>query len=105
MRAPARRAALPGAAVHGARRVVQAALERAAALLGLYARPFREAAAKYCLLGRPEDCLDGIRRFVAAGVRHVILAPLGDPDELLDVAATSLLPGLRALAPSPASGA
>ena len=84
----------------------EAALERAAALLGrLYARPFREAAAKYCLLGRPEDCLAGIRRFVDAGVRQVILAPLGDPGELLDVAARDLLGAVHALAPPPPSGA
>jgi probable F420-dependent oxidoreductase len=82
-----------------------AALDRAAALLGrLYARPFREAAAKYCLLGRPEDCLAGIRRFVAGGVRHVILAPLGDPDELLAVAG-DLAAAVGALAPPPRSGA
>jgi probable F420-dependent oxidoreductase len=84
----------------------EAALERAAALLGrLYARPFREAAAKYCLLGRPADCLAGIRRFVEAGVRHVILAPLGDPGELLEVAATDLVGAVHALAPSPSFGA
>jgi alkanesulfonate monooxygenase SsuD/methylene tetrahydromethanopterin reductase-like flavin-dependent oxidoreductase (luciferase family) len=84
----------------------EAALDRAAALLGrLYARPFREAAAKYCLLGRPEDCLAGIRRFVEAGVRHVILAPLGDPGELLEVAARDLVGAVHALAPPPSSGA
>jgi probable F420-dependent oxidoreductase len=83
-----------------------AALDRAAALLGrLYARPFREAAAKYCLLGRPEDCLAGIQRFVDAGVRHVILAPLGDPGELLEVAARDLVGAVHALAPSAPSGA
>lgn len=82
-----------------------AALDRAAALLGrLYARPFRDAAAKYCLLGSPEDCLAGIRRFVDAGVRHVILAPLGDPGELCEVAA-GLVPAVRALAPAGRSGA
>jgi probable F420-dependent oxidoreductase len=76
----------------------EGALERAAALLGrLYARPFREAAAKYCLLGRPEDCIAGIARFADAGVRHVILAPLGDPTELLQVAAAELLPAVRTL--------
>jgi len=86
-------------------RSYDAALERAATLLGrLYARPFRDAAAKYCLLGRPEDCLAGIRRFVDAGVRHLILAPLGDPNELLDVVARLVEP-VHALAPSPPSGA
>jgi probable F420-dependent oxidoreductase len=86
-------------------RSYEVALERAATLLGrLYARPFRDAAAKYCLLGRPEDCLAGIRRFVDAGVRHVILAPLGDPNELLAVVARLVEP-VHALAPSPPSGA
>jgi alkanesulfonate monooxygenase SsuD/methylene tetrahydromethanopterin reductase-like flavin-dependent oxidoreductase (luciferase family) len=83
-----------------------AALDRAATMLGrLYARPFREAAAKYCLLGRPEDCLMQIQRFVDAGVRHVILAPLGDPDELLEVAAKDLLPAVGRLAPVSPPGA
>jgi probable F420-dependent oxidoreductase len=83
-----------------------AALDRAAALLGrLYARPFRDAAAKYCLLGRPEDCLAQIRRFVDAGVRHVVLAPLGDPGELLEAAATELLPAVHRLAPAAPPGA
>jgi alkanesulfonate monooxygenase SsuD/methylene tetrahydromethanopterin reductase-like flavin-dependent oxidoreductase (luciferase family) len=83
----------------------EAAFDRAAALLGrLYARPFREAAAKYCLLGRPDDCLEGIRRFVEAGVRHVILAPLGDPGELL-VEARALVPAVHALAPPQPAGA
>jgi probable F420-dependent oxidoreductase len=81
------------------------ALDRAAALLGrLYARSFRDAAAKYCLLGRPEDCLEGIHRFVSAGVRHVILAPLGDPDELLEVAG-ALAGTVHALAPGSSPGA
>jgi probable F420-dependent oxidoreductase len=82
------------------------ALDRAATLLGrLYARPFREAAAKYCLLGRPDDCCEQIERFVAAGVRHVILAPLGDPDQLLDAAATDLVAAVRGLAPVERTGA
>jgi probable F420-dependent oxidoreductase len=86
-------------------RSYEAALERATALLGrLYARPFREAAAKYCLLGQPDDCLASIQRFVEAGVRHVILAPLGDPGELLE-ACERLAPAVHALAPPARSGA
>jgi len=75
------------------------ALERAAELLGkLYARPFRDAAAKYCLLGRPADCLEQASRFVEAGARHVVLAPLGDLDGFAERAGRELVPGLRDLA-------
>ncbi len=76
----------------------EAALDRAAALLGtLYNRPFRDAAQKYCLLGRPADCLEQIRAFAAAGCRHIILSPLQDPAAFLDVAAKEILPELRTL--------
>lgn len=75
------------------------ALDRAAEMLGkLYNRPFRDAAAKYCLLGRPADCLEQASRFVEAGARHVVLAPLGDVDGFAERAGRELVPGLRELA-------
>jgi probable F420-dependent oxidoreductase len=74
------------------------ALERAATLLGrLYARPFREAAAKYCLLGRPRDCVEQAARFVAAGARHLVLAPLGDGEGFVERVARELVPALQGL--------
>jgi probable F420-dependent oxidoreductase len=74
------------------------ALDRAAELLErLYRRPFREAAAKYCLLGRPADCLEQAACFVEAGARHIVLAPLGDPAGFAERAGRELVPGLREL--------
>lgn len=78
------------------------ARERAAALLGsIYRRDFREAAAKYCLLGRPEDCLEQMKRFADAGCRHFTLSPLSDLSEFLERVGEGFLPELRGLRPAP----
>ena len=75
------------------------ALDKAAALLQrIYNVPFRDAAQKYCLLGRPEDCLEQMQRFVDAGSRHVILSLLSDPAEAIEIARDGILPELRNLA-------
>jgi probable F420-dependent oxidoreductase len=42
-----------------------------------YAMDFRKAAQRYCALGRPDQVVERIREFHAAGVRHVILDLLG----------------------------
>jgi probable F420-dependent oxidoreductase len=77
----------------------EAALDRAAALLQrIYDVPFRDAAAKYCLLGRPEDCLEQMQRFARAGSRHVILSLLSDPAEAIEIAQRGILPELHAIA-------
>ncbi len=79
-------------------RSYESAHERAAAMLGrIYNRPFHDAARKYCLLGRPEDCLEQIQRFAEAGCRHFTLSPLGDPVELAERASAEILPELRGL--------
>ena len=73
---------------------------RAAERLGItYRMDFREAARRYCLLGRAEDCLEQMRRFAEAGARHFVLAPLTDPDAALETARDALLPELRNLRP------
>ena len=73
--------------------------EKAARLLGtIYARDFRDAARKYCLLGRPEDCLEQMRAFARAGCRHFVLAPLSDPEAFAERAAKEMLPAVRGLA-------
>lgn len=78
----------------------EAAHERASQMLGtIYNRDFREASKKYCLLGRPEDCLEQIRAFVRAGSRHIILSSLGDPDRILEESERAILPELKGLAP------
>jgi probable F420-dependent oxidoreductase len=74
------------------------ALDRAAKLLGtIYARPFREAADKYCLLGRPEDMLERMQAFAEAGSRHFVFSVLSDGDEFLDAWQKTLRPGLAGL--------
>jgi alkanesulfonate monooxygenase SsuD/methylene tetrahydromethanopterin reductase-like flavin-dependent oxidoreductase (luciferase family) len=79
----------------------EAALDRAAALLErIYNRPFRDAAAKYCLLGRPEDCLEQMQRFASAGSRHIILSVLSDADEAIELARKGIIPELHAIATS-----
>lgn len=72
---------------------------KAAQLLGaVYARDFTEAAKKYCLLGRPADCLEQMRAFARAGARHFILVPLSDPEAFAERAAAELLPAVPGLA-------
>lgn len=46
-----------------------------------YAMDFRKAAARYCAMGNPESIAATLRKFHAAGVRHVILDMLGTPEE------------------------
>ena len=46
-----------------------------------YAMDFRKAAARYCAMGNPEAIAATLRKFHAAGVRHVILDMLGTPEE------------------------
>ncbi len=73
--------------------------KKAAALLGMiYRRDFSEAAKRYCLLGRPEDCLEQLRAFARAGARHFILVPLSDPVAFAERAAAEILPPLRTIA-------
>lgn len=74
-----------------------AALARAASMLQtIYNRPFEEAARKYCLLGRPEDCLEQLQSFAKSGSRNFVLSPLMDINEFLERAA-GMLPQMRGL--------
>ncbi|MDG2307253.1 MAG: LLM class flavin-dependent oxidoreductase [Candidatus Binatia bacterium] len=74
-----------------------AALSRAASTLQMiYNRPFEDAARKYCLLGRPEDCLEQLDTFVTSGARRFVLSPLMAPDEFLERSA-KMLPEIRKL--------
>ena len=71
----------------------EAAHATAARALGrVYARPFEDAARRYCLLGRPDDCLEQMRHFCRAGVRHFILSPLGDAQDFAERIAREVLP-------------
>lgn len=70
-----------------------AAHERAAKMLSVvYNRDFRDAARKYVLLGRPSDCLEQMRGFARAGIRHFVLSPLSDPAEFAERVAEEILP-------------
>ncbi len=72
-----------------------AALERAASLLqSVYNQPFKEAARKYCLLGRPEDFLEQLQRFVRAGARHFVFPVLSDRAEFIEAYRSVIKPAL-----------
>ena len=60
--------------------------------------PLGQAARRYCLLGRPEDCLEQLRGFARAGARHFIFVPLSDPAAFVERAAKEILPSLRSIA-------
>lgn len=76
----------------------EAALDRAATLLEMiYNRPFRDAASKYCLLGRPEDWLEQMQAFANVGSRHFVFSLLSDTDEFLDAYANVIRPGLGSI--------
>jgi alkanesulfonate monooxygenase SsuD/methylene tetrahydromethanopterin reductase-like flavin-dependent oxidoreductase (luciferase family) len=57
-----------------------------------YNRPFREAAAKYCLLGRPENILEQIQSFVDVGVRRFIFSVPERQDEFIEVFKSQIKP-------------
>lgn len=46
-----------------------------------YAMDFRRATERYAACGRPGDVAESVSRFRAAGVRHVLLDPVGPPEE------------------------
>jgi probable F420-dependent oxidoreductase len=74
------------------------ALERAASMLQMiYNRPFKDAARKYCLLGRPEDCLEQLQSFARAGSRHFVFSMLSDVDEFISAYDEVIRPGLTQL--------
>ncbi len=76
----------------------ESALDRAAKLLEtIYNRPFRDAAKKYCLLGRPEDWLEQMQEFARAGSRHFVFSLLSDADEFLEAYEEVIRPGLASI--------
>jgi probable F420-dependent oxidoreductase len=73
----------------------EAALDLAANMLQtLYNRPMRDAAKKYCLLGRPEDCLEQMQAFARAGARHFVFSTLSDRDVFFESWQNVIQPGL-----------
>lgn len=80
------------------------ALDGAANLLQMiYNRPFRDAAKKYCLLGRPDDCLEQLQAFADAGCRHFVLSPLMDADDFAARAGGKLVAAIKGITPKPVS--
>lgn len=74
------------------------ALDRAAAMLQkIYNRPFRDAARKYCLLGRPEDMLRQMQDFVDAGARRFIFSVPEDPEGFIALYQQQIAPALGKL--------
>ena len=75
--------------------VYEKALDRAAGMLEMiYNRPFRDAAKKYCLLGRPEDWLEQMQDFARAGARHFVFSLLSDSDQFFESWESKIQPGL-----------
>lgn len=73
----------------------EAALDRAAGMLQMiYNRPFRDAASKYCLLGKAEDWLDQMQDFARAGARHFVFSLLSDGDAFFEAWEKTLRPGI-----------
>jgi alkanesulfonate monooxygenase SsuD/methylene tetrahydromethanopterin reductase-like flavin-dependent oxidoreductase (luciferase family) len=65
-----------------------------------YAMDFRKAAQRYCALGPPAAVAEAVRRFYAAGARHVILdlvGPYEDRDQQIERFAAEGLPLLADL--------
>ena len=60
----------------------------------IYNRPFRDAAKKYCLLGKPEDCLEQMQNFARAGTRQFAFSMLSDANEFIDAYEETIKPGL-----------
>jgi len=76
----------------------EAAHKRAAEMLGtIYNTDFTEASKRYCLLGKPEDCLDQMREFARAGCRHFVMSALSDPAEIIERASTEMVSELRSI--------
>ena len=75
--------------------VYEDALDRAAGMLQtIYNRPFRDAARKYCLLGRAEDWLEQMESFARAGTRHFVFSLLSDQDAFFEAWSEKIQPGL-----------
>ena len=75
--------------------VYEEALDRAAGMLQtIYNRPFRDAAQKYCLLGRPADWLEQMQAFARAGARHFVFSLLSDPNAFFEAWESEIRPGL-----------
>jgi probable F420-dependent oxidoreductase len=71
------------------------ALDRAASTLQMiYNRPFRDAAQKYCLLGRPADFLEQMQAFARSGARHFVFSMLSDPTQFIEAYEKEIRPGL-----------
>jgi probable F420-dependent oxidoreductase len=63
-----------------------------------YNQPFDTLVERYCALGTPKECVERLQRFIDAGVRHVILSPLCEREELgqhLEIYAREILPQFR----------
>lgn len=59
-----------------ARRNAAASLQRA------YGQNFEELAAKFCVLGTPQDCIARLREYVQAGARHIVFASACPPEQV-----------------------
>jgi alkanesulfonate monooxygenase SsuD/methylene tetrahydromethanopterin reductase-like flavin-dependent oxidoreductase (luciferase family) len=69
-----------------------------ASLSAVYAQDFSRLAPRYCLLGTPDDVVEQLGRFTAAGSEVVIFVIAGDRDQRVnarDLLAREVIPALR----------
>ncbi len=73
--------------------------ERAIARLSRqYNQDFTAIADRYCALGTPDQVVERLRAFAAAGVEHFVLTPITPPGEYLahiDLFASDIMPALK----------
>jgi alkanesulfonate monooxygenase SsuD/methylene tetrahydromethanopterin reductase-like flavin-dependent oxidoreductase (luciferase family) len=65
-----------------------------------YNQPFDHLVERYCVIGTPEQCLEKLQTFTAAGMHHVVFGftcPVEQTSEQLERCAGEILPRLRSL--------
>jgi probable F420-dependent oxidoreductase len=63
-----------------------------------YNQPFEKLVEKYCVFGTPQQCLEQLQAFAAAGVHHFLLNPICAPAqrrEHLEICAEEIISQLR----------
>jgi len=69
------------------------------ALSRQYNQSFDNLVDRYCAVGRPEDCAERMKAFIEAGVRHLIIHPIGGAEDEIEqtrACADEIVPRLRA---------
>ena len=65
----------------------------------LYEGDYERLADRYCLLGTPQECVEQLREFYAAGARDILLSWLAPADRIasqIEAVGREVIPALRA---------